>query len=134
MEKNRNLYYQKQAQNQISQQTDRSFAFLTSALNNHLNIGQNFTINASSVFMSLQVTSTESLSNQIIKPIGNAKIQLPSTIQSNDCPVSLRVCFSSSDFSFLLSSLILVNCSTTCTGRSVAFIYESFQNYFPFDS
>ncbi|CAF1188688.1 unnamed protein product, partial [Adineta ricciae] len=90
IEKNRNLYYQKQAQNQVSQQTNQSLAFLTSALNNHLNIGQNFTINASSVFMSLQVMSTESLSNQIIKPINNAQIQLPSIIQSNDRSVSLR--------------------------------------------
>ncbi|CAF1688606.1 unnamed protein product, partial [Adineta ricciae] len=84
MERNRDLYYQKQAQTQISEQSKRTIALLTSALNNHLNIGQNFTINSSSVFMSLQTTTIQSFSNGIIKSIGNAQVQLPSNMNSND--------------------------------------------------
>ncbi|CAF1473458.1 unnamed protein product [Adineta ricciae] len=84
MEKNRDLYYQKRAQTQISEQSKQTIAFLTSALNNHLNIGQNFTINSSSVFMSLQTTTFQSVSNGIIKSIGNAQVQLPSNMNSND--------------------------------------------------
>ncbi|CAF1452778.1 unnamed protein product [Adineta ricciae] len=90
MERNRNLFYQKQIQNQINQQTKQTLALLTSALHNHMNIAQNFTINSSSVFMSLQITNTQSLSNQIIKPIASALIQLPSNFTSSESSVSLR--------------------------------------------
>ncbi|CAF1129895.1 unnamed protein product [Adineta ricciae] len=90
MERNRNLYYQKQVQDQVNQQTKQTLAVLTSALHNHLNIAQNFTINSSSVFMLLQITNTQSLSNQIIKPIASALIQLPSNFTSSESSVSLR--------------------------------------------
>jgi hypothetical protein len=65
-------------------------------LNIHLNIGQNQTINTSSVFMSLETISVESLSNKLIQQIGNAQISLPSNINSNfngDQTISLQVCF-----------------------------------------
>ena len=113
MEINRDLYYQKQAQSQISEQSKQTIAFLTSALNNHLNIEQNFIINSSSVFMSLQTTMIQSFASGIIKWIGNAQVQLPSNMNSNDNHlVSFRVCIFSYEFSSLLSYLI-VNCSTS---------------------
>ncbi len=70
-------------------------SLLTSALNINLNIGQNLTLNTSSVFMSLETISIQSLSNKMIQPVGNAQIQLPSNLNSNfdnDQTISLRVC------------------------------------------
>jgi hypothetical protein len=65
IEKNRNIYYQKQAANQISTQTTDTMSLLTSALNIHLNIGQNMTMNTPSVFMSLETSLMLSLSNKL---------------------------------------------------------------------
>ncbi len=70
-------------------------SLLTSALNINLNIGQNLTMNTSSIFMSLETISIKSLSNKMIQPVGNAQIQLPSNLNSdfdNDETISLRVC------------------------------------------
>jgi hypothetical protein len=67
-------------------------------LNIHLNIDQNLTMNTSSVFMSLETISIESLSNKIIQQVENAEIHLPSNLNSNmnnKQTVSLRVCFTS---------------------------------------
>ncbi len=98
IEKNRNLYYQKQTSDQISDQSRNTISLLTSILNIHLNINQNETINTSSVFMSLEtLSSIESLQNKIIQPIGNAQINLPSNFNStitNNQPISLQVCLS----------------------------------------
>lgn len=96
IEKNRNIYYQKQAANQIHDQTSKTMALLTSAMNIHRNIGQQQTINASSVFMSFQTISREFLSEKRnIEGIGNVRIDLPSnlhTIIANDQTLSLQVC------------------------------------------
>ncbi len=82
--------------NKISLQTTQTLSLLTAALNIHLNIGQNLLMNTSSVFMSLETISLESLSNKLIRPVGNAQIQLPSNLNSNindnDQTISLRVC------------------------------------------
>jgi hypothetical protein len=94
IEKNRNIYYQKQLANQISTQTTQTMALLTSTLNIHLNLGQNLTTNTSSVFMSLETISTTSLSNKLIEQVGNAQIQIPSNFEINstdDNSISLRV-------------------------------------------
>jgi hypothetical protein len=89
-------------------------------LNIHLNIGQNETINTSSVFMSLETISVESLSNKLIQQIGNAQISLPSNINSNfngDQTISLQVCFLFSTSIEFLKCYFLVNGSTTCICR-----------------
>jgi hypothetical protein len=94
IEKNRNIYYQKQAANQISTQTTDTMSLLTSALNIHLNIGQNLVMNTSSVFMSLETITIKSLSNKLVQQTGNAQIQIPSNFESNstnDASISLRV-------------------------------------------
>jgi hypothetical protein len=92
IQKNRNLYYQQQIANQIITQSIETISLLTAALHIHLNIGQNFTINTSSVFMSLETTSMESLSNKLIQQIENTQIHLPSTINQNNSIVSIQVC------------------------------------------
>jgi len=59
-----------------------------------MNIGQQMTMNTSSVFVSLETASISSLSNKIIQPFTNAQIQIPSIFNStlsNDGTVSLRV-------------------------------------------
>jgi hypothetical protein len=53
---------------------NQTLALITSSLNNHLNFGQNFIMNTPEVFMSLERTSTNLLSN---KTIGNAQINFP---------------------------------------------------------
>ena len=61
--------------NQISIQTTETLSLLTSALNIDLNIGQSLLMNTSSVFMSLETTSIESLSNKLIEQIENAQMK-----------------------------------------------------------
>ncbi|CAF1071686.1 unnamed protein product [Adineta steineri] len=83
IETGRNIYYQKQLANTINIQATETMTLLTNALNIHINIGQNFLINTSSVFMSLETISIESLSNKSIKPIQNSRIYIPSNIRLN---------------------------------------------------
>ncbi len=65
-------------------------------MNIDLNIGQSMAINSSSVFMSLETTSFQSLSNKLIGQVENAHIQIPSNFSSNsniNGTISLRVYF-----------------------------------------
>jgi hypothetical protein len=65
---------------------------LTSALNIHLNIGQNSTMNTSAAFMSLEtLSSIQSLSNKQIQQVGNAQIHLPILNINNSGTISLQV-------------------------------------------
>ncbi|UJR18137.1 hypothetical protein I4U23_005037 [Adineta vaga] len=82
IEKNRNLYYQKQISNEILNQINKLISLITSSLNVHLNIGQDFLIDQSQVFMSLQMKSIETFSNSYTKQIGNGQIQLPHNFTS----------------------------------------------------
>ncbi|CAF1191151.1 unnamed protein product [Adineta steineri] len=79
----RNKYYQKQTANQITSQVTQIISLLTTALNNHINIGQNLTINTPQVFMSLETLSVESLSSKQIQQVGNAQIRMPSNLNIN---------------------------------------------------
>jgi hypothetical protein len=96
IQKGRTIYYQKQMASKIAAQTTATLALLTAALNVHLNIGQNVTMNTSSAFMSLETVSIESLSNKVIEQVGGSQIRLPSDfnsiINTNEA-VSLRVRF-----------------------------------------
>ena len=91
IEKNRNIYFQKQQADQVVSQTIETMSLLTNALKIHLNLGQNSTMNTSSVFMSLETLSMDSLHNKIIRPLGNAQIHLPENFQVNSTGISLRV-------------------------------------------
>ena len=67
----------------------------TSALNAHLNIGQNLTMSSSSIFVSLETRTLESISNQSIQQMGKGRIRIPSNFNSTlnkNQTISLRVC------------------------------------------
>ena len=69
-------------------------SLLSAALNIHLNVGQNQTINTSSVFMSFQTVSSRSLSERSIEGGGNTRVDLPSNLSltiADDQTMSLRV-------------------------------------------
>ncbi|CAF4426492.1 unnamed protein product, partial [Adineta steineri] len=96
VEQNRNIYYQKQLANQINTQVTAIISLITSSINIHLNIGQNSIINTSQTYMSLETISTQSLSNRIVKQIGNAQFHIPSdfNLNTNDnSSISVRVSF-----------------------------------------
>ena len=67
---------------------------LTAALNAHLNIGQNLSMSSSSMFVSLQTQTLESISNKIIQQPGRGKIRIPTNFTStllNNQTISLQV-------------------------------------------
>ncbi|CAF1149550.1 unnamed protein product [Adineta ricciae] len=82
IQKNRNVYYQKQSFNQIVQQVNELISLITSSLNTHLNIGQRFLIDSSQVFMTLEITTLQSLTNGFVLQIGNGQVQLPDNFSS----------------------------------------------------
>lgn len=68
--------------------------FLTAALNAHLNIGQNLSMSSSSMFVSLQTQTLESISNKVIQQPGRGIIRIPANLTStvsNNQTISLRV-------------------------------------------
>ncbi len=82
-------------------------SLIISSLNIHLNLGQNFIINNSQTFMTLQTISTGSLGEKLLKLVGNAQFQIPSNFTLNtttNSSISLRVCFSFSLFDYSLMS------------------------------
>ena len=94
IEQQRNLYYQKTLASQIQLQSAQIISLVTSALNVHLNLGQNSLVNTSQTFMSLETTSVKSLTNKTIKQLSSAAFYLPSnfTLNTTDTSsISLRV-------------------------------------------
>ena len=107
----RNQYYQRQLANQIQSKTTATLGLLSNALNVHLNMGQNMTMNTSSIFMSLETVSIRSLGNRLVQQSDGARTQMPSSLQldSHSHPsVSLRVRSPSPLHRFLLNRLLLV--------------------------
>ena len=95
IEKGRNKYYQQQLANQIHTQMTKTTSLISSALNIHLNSGQNFITNTLSVFMSLETTSIQSLANKVVEQVGNAQFRIPSNFtlsSTNETSILLRVC------------------------------------------
>ncbi|CAF4274604.1 unnamed protein product, partial [Adineta steineri] len=78
IEKNRNIYYQKQLANQINSQVTQIISLLTSSLNIHLNIGQSSLMNTSQSFISLETISIASLKDRLVKQVENAQFSIPS--------------------------------------------------------
>ena len=92
--KGRNAYYQKQMADRVLSQAEETTSLLTDALNIHLNIGQNFTVNSSSTFLALRKVSMGSLSRQLLTQAAGGQVSLPSSLNSNltsNSPVSSRV-------------------------------------------
>ncbi|CAF4173255.1 unnamed protein product, partial [Adineta steineri] len=91
IQKNRNIYYQEQLANQITNQMNDLKSLLTSSLNIYLNVGQNILINTSQVFMSLETKANEFLSNKFTQSISNAQIQVPQNLNlTNNSKISIR--------------------------------------------
>ena len=96
----RNLYYQKQTADLISNRAKEIDSLITSSLNIHLNLGQNFVINTSQTFFTLETTSLEALKSKLIEQPGNARFEIPSNFTLNitgNSSILLRVCFSVTD-------------------------------------
>ena len=78
----------------MTNQMNKILSVLTSALNIHLNIGQDLVLNTPNVFTSLETLSPETLSNRKIQQVGTAQVSLPAkfnlTTNSNST-LSLRV-------------------------------------------
>ena len=90
----RNLYYQQQVANQIQTQVADTLSLITTALNIHLNLGQTSTMTTSSVIMSVETLTANSLPNKLIQPIGNAGIRIPfnfTALRGYNQLISLRV-------------------------------------------
>ena len=79
----RNRYYQSQTASKIMHQAEETMALLTDALKPHLNIGQNLTINTSSVILSLGSASIGALSNGTLRLAGGGRMHLPQNFNSN---------------------------------------------------
>ncbi|CAF1386372.1 unnamed protein product [Adineta steineri] len=93
IEKNRNIYYQKQLANQINNQVTKMISLLTSTLNIQLNIGQSSLVNTSQTFVSLEPISIQSLKNKVIKQVENTQFNIPSDFILNttsNYSISLR--------------------------------------------
>ncbi|CAF1545398.1 unnamed protein product, partial [Adineta steineri] len=93
IEKNRNIYYQKQLANQINSQVTEMISLLTPSLNIHLNIGQKSIINTSQSFVSLETISIQSLKDRLVRQVENAQFHIPSDFILNttsNSSISLR--------------------------------------------
>ncbi|CAF4314113.1 unnamed protein product, partial [Adineta steineri] len=93
IEKNRNIYYQKQLANQINSQVTQMISLLTGSLNIHLNIGQKYRMNTSQSFVSLETISIASLKDRLVKQVENAQFHIPSDFILNttsNSSISLR--------------------------------------------
>ena len=77
IEHNRLIYFQNQFANEINNQINKVISLLTSILNIHLNLQQEFHINTSEIFLSLECQTNERFPNEFRK-----QIQLPSDFQS----------------------------------------------------
>jgi hypothetical protein len=101
-------------------QMNELIELLTSSLNIHLNIGQDTKIDTPQIFMSLETTTLTSLSNKLVKQLGNAQIQLPQTFNTNltdDSKVSIRV------HSFFLFFLYTISFRSFSTGNDGTFSF-----------
>ena len=111
----RNAFYQKQLAQQVTTQTEETTALLTAALKVHLNLGQQLLMNTSSIFVSMETVSINSLTNRTIQPMSNAHIRLPTTMldPSNNQTISLRVRSSSHQNTLISSRYSLVHHAAT---------------------
>ncbi|CAF1016276.1 unnamed protein product [Rotaria sordida] len=93
LKENRIRYNQKKTAHEIGKQANATFALITTILKIHLNIGQNMSMNSTSLLINIETTTIESLSNKIVKQVGQAQIHIPSNFESNipkNTTISLR--------------------------------------------
>jgi hypothetical protein len=79
IERAQNLFYQSQVSRRVSKQMTDVVNLLTRALNIHLNLEQQFTLNTSNIFISLETLKGESLIGKEIQSVHNARLHLLSS-------------------------------------------------------
>ena len=95
IQKGRNKFYQKRLATMIDQQTTEITSLLTRAMSIHLNRVQQWQMNTSSVFLSIESLPVDSLKNKSIQPIKDVRMRLPSNLIFNSTDsdsVLIRVC------------------------------------------
>ncbi|CAF1496675.1 unnamed protein product [Adineta ricciae] len=92
IEKNRNIYYQKQLSNEISKQVTEMNSLLSLSLNIHRNLGQQYLLNNSQAFLFFEKLSKTSLENGTFHQIENSQFNFPSNLLLNSSStISIRV-------------------------------------------
>ena len=95
LDRGRNRFYQRRLAAEVLKQTDEMISWFTDGFNRHLNLGQHAIINSSSVFMSFERLSFDSLLNKgQIQSAENIRLILPSTFHDSfnrDATSLLRV-------------------------------------------
>ena len=76
---NENVFDQEELSLGVSKQMNEVSSLLSQSLNIHLNLEQQFTMNTSNIFMSIQTLNIESLRGIEIPSIGEARLRLPSS-------------------------------------------------------
>ena len=125
IQKGRNKYHQKQLAETINRQTAETMSLLTNTLKIHLNQGQHWQMNTSSVFLSTESLSAGSITNKIIEPIKDVRMRLPPNLifntTDNDA-LLIRVCS--------LWSFPLTECwSTLCRQRYIPWLRRTLVNW-----
>ncbi|UJR08983.1 hypothetical protein I4U23_013233 [Adineta vaga] len=93
IEKGRNNYYQKQLSKTIHNKMSETISLISNTMKTHLNLGQNMTINCSSIFYQMEIILNSSLLNKRIEQTSDAHIIIPSSIHlinNNHSIISLR--------------------------------------------
>ncbi|UJR12876.1 hypothetical protein I4U23_017050 [Adineta vaga] len=91
IEKNRNIYYQKQVSNEISKQVTEMNSLLSLSLNIHRNLGQQYLLNNSQAFLFFEKLSKKSLENGTFHQIENSQFNFPSNLLLNSSStISIR--------------------------------------------
>ena len=104
----RNFFQQKQFSSQVLKEMNEVSSLLTEAMNIHLNVEQDFLVNTSNVFFSLQTLEIVSLLGKDISSLDNARVRFPSSWNLSlpeHSTGSLRVRSFFSSLSFHLFSL-----------------------------
>lgn len=83
MDRNRNIFYQKELAKEIIDQTSAILSLVTQSLNIHLNLGQQFQLTNPSLVVSLETLTLSSLSKKEIQPIPGVQLRFPSTINAS---------------------------------------------------
>jgi hypothetical protein len=95
IERNRNLYHQRQTAHAVSQEMNTLITQLTQSLQIHLNMGQSFVVNSSSTILALEtVSSLAALSNKQINLTGDARLSIPSQLVIGSASRSTSVRYS----------------------------------------
>ena len=109
----RNLHFQEQLAHRVRQQINATIASFIKASKIHLNVGQRFLINRSSIFISVETLSISSLMKKEIRFVENARLRLPSILHpSLHGHSTVLLLVRSSLFSRHRSSSCLVNHGT----------------------